>query len=215
MFIYSSKCCRSAEHLLCSILLLVASDFRLHLPVLMYCGDKLLLGVSSGCLNRWSLSTSRRLLFKLNYIMWCMKNLKLHEISVFIAYSPENRVNRETQSDGCQLMWGDNKGVMLRLMFHLPSFKLRTKTWNKVTHFFLLPLLHRSVLLWPSTLTKLCQSEHSIALMNRWIILFIHDSPCQLFSVYYIFTLSPKIFMELFSMLEVMYLCLFRVSAGS
>ena len=91
VFIYSMKCCRNAEQSLCRILLLVASDFRLHLPVLMHRGDKLLLGFSSGCLSKLSLSASCRFLLKQKYFMWCVKNLKLHEFSVFIAYSPENQ----------------------------------------------------------------------------------------------------------------------------
>ncbi len=66
--------------------------------------------------------------------------------------------------------------------------------------------------LWASALTKLCQSEHSIALMNQWITLFIHDCPCQLFSVFLspVLAPSPKIFMELFGKFEDMYMSAFE-----
>lgn len=41
--------------------------------------------------------------------------------------------------------------------------------------------------LWPSSFTKLCQSEQSDAPMNQRIQFFIHGCPCTLFSEY----LSP------------------------
>lgn len=94
------------------------------------------------------LSYFTQALLKLKYLLRCMKNLKLHEIRIFIAYGPENQGEQRNtpRIDWCQLMWGDSKGVMLRERYHLPSFMLRRKPWHKVTHLLLI-LPHRSVLL--------------------------------------------------------------------
>lgn len=88
-------------------------------------------------------------LLKLKYILGRMKSPQRREISVSIAYSPEHtRVNTD-----------------------MPFIEGRRKPWNKVTHllFFLLP--RRSVLLWPSTLTKITNmpDNHSY--------IFLHGCP--------------------------------------
>lgn len=56
-----------------------------------------------------------------------------------------------------------------------------------------------SACLWLSTHTELCQSEHSIALMNQWILFFIHSCLCQLFSgrLSPVFALSPRVILSI------------------
>lgn len=112
---------------------------------------------------------------RLCYLLVSMKNLKLHEILILTPYW-------NTHSNAWhQLIWGDSRGAMLWELYHLHCVKLRRKPLNKVAH-LLLFLPPRSVLQNARGHTKLCQTECSIALMNQWIS-FIHDWPCQLFSV--------------------------------